>query len=99
MDMSSFEQLSLLHVLSSLMFVAPYIYANSVNNNDVHRGLEVVSNGKDIHSLLDVTKEKVGDLPLNMCSILQSNNYDNVLKYIVGYYMLTPTKAPKQMGT
>jgi hypothetical protein len=37
----------------------------------------------------------VGDLPLNMCSTLQNNSYNN----IVGYYMLIPSRVPKQMGT
>jgi hypothetical protein len=41
----------------------------------------------------------VGDLPLNMCSILQSNSYNNISKCIMGYYMLIPSAVPKQMGT
>jgi hypothetical protein len=75
------------------MFVAPY-YVNLVNNDDVHQGLEIVSGDKDIHSLLGVVKEKVGDLLLNMCSILQINSYNNMLKCIVGYCTFIPARAP-----
>jgi S-methylmethionine-dependent homocysteine/selenocysteine methylase len=49
-----------------------HIYANQVNNDDVHQGSE------NIHSLSSVAREKVGNLLLNMCSILQSNSYDNI---------------------
>jgi hypothetical protein len=76
-----------------------HICANQVNNDDVRQGLEVVSNDKDIHSLSSVMGEKVGNLPLNMCSILQNNNCDSIPKCIMGYYMLILTRAPKQMGT
>jgi hypothetical protein len=43
------------------------MYANQVNNDDIHQGLEVISNDKDIHLSLGVVSKKVGDLPLNMC--------------------------------
>jgi hypothetical protein len=55
------------------------------NNDDIHQGPEVVFRDKDIQSLLDVAKEKVGELPLNMCATFQNNSYNNILKYIVGY--------------
>jgi hypothetical protein len=32
--------------------------------------METISGNKNIHSLSGVVKEKVGDLPLNMCFIL-----------------------------
>jgi hypothetical protein len=70
-----------------------HIYVSQVSNDDVHQGLEVVFGDKDIHSLFDVAREKVGDLLLNMCSILQINNYNNIPKCIVGYYMFIPIKA------
>jgi hypothetical protein len=47
---------------------------------------------------LGVTREKVRDLPLNMCSILQINSYDNIPNCIMGYCMFIPVRAPKQMG-
>jgi hypothetical protein len=72
---------------------------NRINNDDIHQGAEIIFGDKGIHSLLNVAKEKVGDLPLDMCSTLQNNSYDNIPKCIVGYYTLTPTRAPKQMGT
>jgi hypothetical protein len=46
---------------------------------------KTISGDKDIHSLLGVAREKVGDLPLNMCSTFQSNNYDNISKRILLY--------------
>jgi hypothetical protein len=73
------EQSSSLHVLSSLMLVALYL-CKRVNNDNVHQNLRTVFNDKDIHSSLGVVREKVGYLPLNMCSILQSNSCDNILK-------------------
>jgi hypothetical protein len=76
-----------------------YIYANQVNNDDIHQGSEAISNNKDIHSSLGTTREKVGYLPLNMCSTLQNNNCDNISKCIVGYCTFILEKAPKQMGT
>jgi hypothetical protein len=76
-----------------------HICANHVNNNNVHQGLEVISNDKDIHSSLGVAREKVGDLPLNMCSTFQNNSCDSIPKHIVGCYTFTLAGAPKQMGT
>jgi hypothetical protein len=51
---------------------------NQIGKNDVHLGLEVVSSDKDIHLSLGVVKEKMGNFPLNMCSIVQNNSYDNI---------------------
>ncbi len=95
---SSNEQPSSLHVLSSLMFVTPYC-ASWTNNDNIHQSSEAIFSDKDIHSLLGVTKKKVGNLPLNMCSTLQNNSCDNIPKCVAGYYMFTLAKTPKQMGT
>jgi hypothetical protein len=87
-----------LHVMSRQCLLH-HICANWVNNDNVHQSMEVVFNNKNIQSSLNVVREKVGDLPLNMCSTLQNNSYNSILKYVMGYYTLTPTGAPKQMGT
>jgi len=71
---------------------------NHVNNDNIHQGLEVVFNDKNIHLSLGVAREKVKNLPLNMCSILQINSYDNIPNCIVSYCMFIPIGAPKQMG-
>ncbi len=76
-----------------------HICVSWFNNDNIHQGSEVLSGDKDIHSSSSVANEKVGDLLLNMCSIFRSNSYDNISKYIVGYYMLISTRALKQMGT
>jgi hypothetical protein len=76
-----------------------HICANQVTNDNIHQGSEVVSGEKDIHSLLGVAREKVGYFLLNMCSTFQSNNYDNILNYIMGYCTFTFIRAPMQMGT
>jgi hypothetical protein len=76
-----------------------HVCVNHVNNDNIHQGLEANSNDMDIHLLLSVAREKVGDLPLNICSIIQSNNYDNIPKCIVGYYTFILARPPKQMGT
>jgi hypothetical protein len=65
-----------------------HIYASRVTNDNVHQSPKVVSSDKDIHSLLGVAKERVGDLHLNMCSTLQSNSCDNIPKCVMGYCML-----------
>jgi hypothetical protein len=75
------------------------ICASWVSDDDVHQGSKVVSSDKDIHSSLGVARKKVGDFPLSMCSILQNNSCNSILKCIVGYCMFTLLKAPKQMGT
>jgi hypothetical protein len=61
------------------------IYVSQDNNDDIHQGPKAVFRDKDIHSLLDVAREKVGELLLNMCATFQNNSYNNILKYIVGY--------------
>jgi hypothetical protein len=71
---------------------------NKINNDDVHQGSKVVYDNKDIHSSLSVVREKVGDFFLNMCSTLQNNNCDTILKCIMGYYKFIFTSALKQMG-
>jgi hypothetical protein len=76
-----------------------HICASRVNNDSVHQSMEVISNNKNIHSSTSVVREKVGDLPLNMCSTLQSNSSNNIPKCIMGYYTFIPTGALKQMGT
>ncbi len=76
-----------------------HIYASWVSNDDVHWGLKAISDDKDIHSSSGVMKEKVRNLYLNMFSILQSNNCDDIPKCIVDYCTFTPAKALKQMGT
>jgi hypothetical protein len=76
-----------------------HIYASWVNNDNVNQSPEAISSDKDIHLSFGVGKEKVEDLPLNMCFTFQSNNYDNILKCVVGCYTLVPTGALKQMGT
>jgi hypothetical protein len=70
-----------------------------VNNDNVHQSLKIVFSDKDIHSSLGVVKEKVEDLPLNMCSTFQNNSCKNISKCIVGCYMFIPSWASKQMGT
>jgi hypothetical protein len=76
-----------------------HICVSQVNNDNVHQSPKVVSSDNDIHLSSNVTKEKVGDLPLNMCSILQNNSYDSIPKCVMGCCTLTPIGAPKQMGT
>jgi hypothetical protein len=75
-----------------------HICVSQIINDDVHQGPKAISGDKDIHSSLGVAREKVGDF-VNMCSILQSNTCDSILKCIMGYYMFIPIGAPKQMGT
>jgi hypothetical protein len=70
-----------------------------VNNDNVHQSPEAISCDKNIHLSLGVAKEKVKDLPLNMCSVLQNNNYDSILKCVVDCCIFTPIGALKQMGT
>ncbi len=63
-----------------------HIYASRVNDDNVHQSMEIVFNNKNIHLLLGVVKEKVGNLPLNMCFAFQNNNTKisrNVLWVIV----------------
>jgi hypothetical protein len=75
------------------------ICASRVNNDDVHQGPKTIVGDKDIHSSSSVVKEKVGDLPLNMCSTLQNNSYDSISNCIMSYYTIIPIRASKQMST
>jgi hypothetical protein len=86
---SSFKQPSLLHVLSLSIFVEPYL-CKSDNNDNIHQSSKIIFGDKDIHSLLGLVKEKVGDFLLNMCSIFQNNNCNNIPKCVVGCYMFIP---------
>ncbi len=54
-----------------------HIYANQVTNDDVHQS------SKNIRSSSGLAREKVGDLPLNMYSILQSNNIQSISWVVV----------------
>jgi hypothetical protein len=61
--------------------------------------MKIVFSNKNIHSLSSVAREKVRDLPLNMCFALQNNSYNSILKSIVNCCTLTHTRASKQMNT
>jgi hypothetical protein len=76
-----------------------HICANQINNDNVHQSMEAIVHNKNIHSSLGVVREKVGNLPLNMCSTLQNNSCNNIPKCVMGYFTLTPTRASKQMDT
>jgi len=67
-----------------------HICMSWVSNDDVHQSLNVVFDDKNIQLLSCVVREKVGNLPTNMCSILQNNSYDNISKCIMGCCTLTP---------
>jgi hypothetical protein len=54
---------------------------------------EVVFNDNDSHSSLNVAREKVGDLLLNMHSTLQNNSCNNISKCTVGCYTLALIRA------
>ncbi len=68
---------------------------NRVNNDDVHQGLEIVSSDKDIHSLSNVVREKVGDLYFKHVFHIQNNSCNDNLKCIMGCYTFTLTRALK----
>jgi len=68
-----------------------HIYVSWVNNDNAHQSRKVVSSNKNIHLSLDVLKEEVGNLPLNMCSVFQSNSYNNIPTCVMNYYMFTST--------
>jgi len=72
-----------------------HICVSQVNNDNIHQSLEALFGDKDIHSLLSVVREKVRDLPLNMCFTFQSNSYNNILKCVMGYYTLIPVGTLK----
>jgi len=66
-----------------------HICVSWVNNNNIHQNVKAIFNDKNIHLSINEAKEKVGDLPLNMCSILQNNNCNSILKCVMGYYTFT----------
>ncbi len=72
---------------------------NWVSNDNVHQSMKTISGDKNIHLSSNVAKEKVGDLPLNMCSTFQNNSCNNIQKCVVDCYMFILAWAPKQMGT
>ncbi len=80
-------------------YLLHHICVNHVSNDKVYQSTKVIFDNKNIHLLSDVVKEKVGDLRLNMCFVLQSNSYNNISKCVMGYYTFTPIWALKQMGT
>ncbi len=49
-----------------------HICASWINNDNVHQHPEIIFGDKDIHSSLGVAREKVRDLPLNMCAPLST---------------------------
>jgi hypothetical protein len=67
--------------------------------SSVHQGLKAIYGDKNIHSLMGVAKEKVGDLLLNMCVILQSNSCDNISRCFMDYCTFIYIWALTQMGT
>jgi hypothetical protein len=71
------------------------ICASQFNNDNVHQSPEAIFGDKDIHLSLGVMREKVGDLPLKMCSIFQNNSCDNISNYVTGYCTFIPTRALK----
>ncbi len=95
--MFSLEQPSWLHVMSLLIFIVSYMCKLGSNDN-VHQNLKTIYGDKDIHSSSNVTREKVVDLLLNVCSTFQNNSCNIILKCVVGFYTFTFTRAPKQMG-
>jgi hypothetical protein len=80
-------------------FLLHHICVSRVSNDEVQQSMEAVFGNKNIHLLSGVAKEKVGNFLLNMCSTFQSNNCNNISKCVVSCYILTSTRAPKQMGT
>jgi hypothetical protein len=76
-----------------------HICASWISNNNVHQSLEAISSDKNIHFLFDVAREKMGDLPLSIWFILQSNSCNSIPKCVMGCCMLTLVGALKQMGT
>jgi hypothetical protein len=76
-----------------------HICVSRVNNDNVHQSMEAIFGNKNILLSSSVARQKVGDLLLNMCSTFQNNSCNRILKCVVGYYMLTPIRALKQMDT
>ncbi len=65
-----------------------HIQVSWVSNDNVHQSMKNIYGDKIIHLLSGVTTKKVGDFPLNMCSTLQNNSCNNILKCVVGCYLL-----------
>jgi hypothetical protein len=72
-----------------------HIYVSWVNNDNIQLGPKPISNDKNIHLLSGMAREKVEDLPLNMCSTFQNNSCDSISKCIMGYCMLIHVGASK----
>jgi hypothetical protein len=75
-----------------------HICASQVSNDKVHQNIETISSNKNIHSLLGVAKEKVGNLLLNMCFVLHNNNCNSIPKCVMGCCTFTLIGALKKMG-
>jgi hypothetical protein len=75
-----------------------HIYANWVENDNVHQSTKIVYGNKNIHSSSGVVREKVGEVPLNMCFAFQHNNYNSTPKCVVGCILILIGPL-KQMGT
>jgi hypothetical protein len=93
--MSSLEQSSSLHVLSSPMFTPSYLCESDQQWWYPSRS-ENRFGDKDIPLSLAMTREKVEKLFINMCSTLQSNNCDNIMKCIESCCIFIPTRAPNK---
>ncbi len=78
-----------LHVLLLSMFVALYLF----ESGQQWQHFEVIFGDKDIHSLLCVTREKMGIFFLNMCFTLQSNSFDSIPKCVVYIHFCRGTKV------
>jgi hypothetical protein len=72
-----------------------HICASWVSNDNVHQNSKARFGDNDIHSSLDVMREKVRNLPLNMWSIFQSNTCNNISKCVMGWCTFIPTRTPK----
>jgi hypothetical protein len=84
MIMSSPKHPSLLHVLSSLMLVAPYlVWVKST----MMTSIKVQSPSLVIRISTHHRVWRRWDLLLNMCSIFQNNSCDSIMKCIVSYYV------------
>ncbi len=68
-------------------------------NDKVHQSMAVIFGNKNIHSSLNVAREKVKDLLLNMCFALQNNSCNNIVKCVVGCCTFIPIGASKQTST
>ncbi len=87
------------HYMCCYQCLLHHIQVNWVSNDNVHQSMKIISSDKNIHLSSCMAREKEGDLPLNMCSILQNNSYNNIMKCVVGCCMFIIAWALKQMGT